>query len=68
MMSKHETKVCDRCEAHFECKANNPLQCDCMKVEVSGEEGMLISEEWDDDCLCPACLAEVVAQLRQGQL
>jgi len=63
-MSKHEIKVCDRCEQKFECKANNPLQCDCTSIEVSAEESMVISEEWDDDCLCPACLREVVEEIR----
>jgi hypothetical protein len=67
-MSKHEIKVCDRCEGTFECKANNPLQCACNTVQVSGEEGMIISEEWDDDCLCPDCLREVVGQIRAETL
>ena len=53
--TKHENKTCPRCGRSFECKVNNPVHCDCTRVDLT-EETLLKIEGQYLDCLCLACL------------
>jgi hypothetical protein len=57
-MEKHEIKVCPRCGAQFQCKANRVERCDCLAVSLSAEALEWLSERYED-CLCVTCLAEI---------
>jgi hypothetical protein len=59
-MSKHEIKRCARCNGAFECKANNPVHCDCAEVVLSRELAERLGETYDD-CLCVRCLEAIQA-------
>ncbi len=49
-------KVCGACHATFECGGYG---CWCASVGVSERQMDWIAARYDD-CLCPACLAQVV--------
>ncbi len=51
-------KECPRCQRAFECKNDNILECDCVKVVISKETYDYISQKYDD-CLCINCLKEI---------
>jgi hypothetical protein len=57
-MSKHAPAECPRCGRLFECKANTPHRCDCVKIALTPDEVRFIRTEMGDepDCLCAVCL------------
>ena len=63
-MCQHETKGCGRCQAPFECKVGNILECQCYGVSMSIEEKKFISDNYSD-CLCRRCLEEIKMEFRQ---
>jgi len=54
-MAHHESVICPRCKAAFECRAGNILQCQCQQVILTDEERAYISERYTE-CLCANCL------------
>jgi hypothetical protein len=58
--TKHEIKTCPRCGQAFECKANNPVYCDCARVQLT-ENALLAIECRYRDCLCLTCLTALAA-------
>lgn len=54
-MCRHETKICPRCQAGFECKPGNITQCQCYAVKLTDEIRAYIEARYPD-CLCAACL------------
>ncbi len=54
-MPHHENKTCARCNANFECKVGNVLECQCSQIQLSYEERVHIENEYSD-CLCIDCL------------
>ncbi|MCU0470396.1 MAG: cysteine-rich CWC family protein [Arcicella sp.] len=62
-MEKHVADNCPRCGDIFTCKANNVLQCDCMKLVLTKAETQYIASitamEYDGSCLCNKCLLEL---------
>lgn len=54
-MPHHENKICARCNANFECKVGNVLECQCSQIQLSYEERVHIENEYSD-CLCIDCL------------
>jgi hypothetical protein len=54
-MPHHENKNCGRCNAVFECKTGNVLECQCNQIKLSYEERIYI-ESLYTDCLCIHCL------------
>ncbi|MCG6896684.1 MAG: cysteine-rich CWC family protein [Thiocapsa sp.] len=59
MVTKHELKVCPRCGATFECKANRPSQCACAAILIP-ERVLDELQLRYSDCLCVRCLVEIV--------
>jgi hypothetical protein len=59
-MLKHELKTCPRCGRTFECKANNPVRCNCALVELD-EERLDAMQRRYSDCLCLDCLRAIAA-------
>jgi hypothetical protein len=57
-MCQHETKHCGRCQAPFECKVGNILECQCYGVALSEEQKVFIGENYGD-CLCRSCLEAI---------
>ena len=58
--SKHELKTCPRCGRVFECRLNDPVHCDCARLQLSAETLSAIRERFQD-CLCRACLTALAA-------
>lgn len=58
LRSKHEVVACPRCGATFECKANNPVHCQCSQVTLSKDLAEELTYHYDD-CLCINCLREI---------
>jgi Cysteine-rich CWC len=60
-MSKHAPAECPRCGNLFECKANTPQRCDCVKIKLTPSEILFIRTEMmdDEDCLCGTCLDDL---------
>jgi Cysteine-rich CWC len=57
-MCQHETKHCGRCQAPFECKVGNILECQCYGIEMNDPEKAFIAANYSD-CLCRACLEAI---------
>ena len=55
MHPKHETKLCPRCKAEFECKAGSILLCQCQTIYLNPEQAEYVNAQFDD-CLCVSCL------------
>jgi hypothetical protein len=53
-MSKHETKICPRCNNAFECKVGDVSNCQC-NIELSKNTREFLVKT-DYDCLCVNCL------------
>jgi hypothetical protein len=66
MISKHETKLCPRCNASFVCKSGSILLCQCQTVVLSAEQLEYINFQYDD-CLCAKCLLAVRDEYSQQQ-
>ncbi|MBC7947872.1 MAG: cysteine-rich CWC family protein [Chitinophagaceae bacterium] len=62
-MCVHETKICPRCQATFECKVGTVMQCQCFGIEMPAEKRANIEEQFGD-CLCRKCLVELKQSLR----
>ncbi len=60
-MSKHAPAECPRCGRLFECKANTPHRCDCVKISLTSAEIQFIRVTMQDeeDCLCGICLDDL---------
>ncbi|WP_238527254.1 cysteine-rich CWC family protein [Methylomonas methanica] len=56
--SKHEAKLCPRCQREFICKANRIHCCDCSSICLSFETSEYIRQRYEE-CLCTACLQEL---------
>ncbi len=54
-MCKHEEKNCPRCNASFECKVGDVLNCQCNAVKLSDTERDFIAQRFTD-CLCATCM------------
>ncbi len=59
-MLKHEEKTCPRCGRTFECKANNPVRCECALVELD-DRALQALHGCYADCLCLDCLRAIAA-------
>ncbi len=57
-MNKKENTYCKRCDATFECKANDILNCQCNGITLSENTKTFISET-KYNCLCANCLNEL---------
>ncbi len=63
-MCQHETKYCGRCQAPFECKVGNILECQCYGVALTEAEKTFVAGSYQD-CLCRACLEAIKLDFRQ---
>jgi len=66
-MCQHETKHCGRCQASFECKVGNILECQCYGIAMNDEEKAFIAGNYSD-CLCRACLEAIKLDFRQQNI
>lgn len=64
---KHEEKYCPRCNALFECKSGDIVNCQCNIVRLSEETKRFLSKTLYD-CLCQKCLLEIDQMVRFSQL
>ncbi|MCK7556422.1 cysteine-rich CWC family protein [Chitinophaga sedimenti] len=62
-MACHETKYCQRCQAPFECKVGNILQCQCNGIELTADMREHIANAYTE-CLCRQCLLEIQGDFR----
>ncbi|WP_295384809.1 cysteine-rich CWC family protein [uncultured Thiodictyon sp.] len=53
-------KTCPRCGRAFECKLDDPVHCDCARVELSAPTRSAI-QAYYRDCLCLNCLTALAA-------
>jgi hypothetical protein len=60
-MCSHEIKVCQRCNAGFECKPGSVTQCQCFEVPLPAEQRAYL-EQYYNDCLCKKCLLQLQAE------
>jgi len=58
-MTRTYPKHCERCGRAFECGLS---RCWCKDVPVSDAQYDRIAKRYDD-CLCPACLAELTGNI-----
>lgn len=54
-MSKHEQKICPRCNGTFECKVGNITQCQCYGIKFTSIEKDRVAGDYID-CLCAGCM------------
>jgi Cysteine-rich CWC len=66
-MCQHETKHCGRCQAPFECKVGNILECQCYGIEMNDPEKAFIAANYSD-CLCRACLEAIKLDFLQQNI
>jgi hypothetical protein len=57
-MMKHEEKTCPRCGRTFECKVNNPVHCECARVDLDDATLHALHGRYPD-CLCLDCLRAI---------
>ena len=57
-MEKHEEKSCPKCDASFECKMGDIVNCQCNSVQLNADTISFLSQTYFD-CLCKNCLAEI---------
>lgn len=57
-MNRIETTYCKRCNAPFECKANDINKCQCNSIVLSKEIEAVIKKLYNG-CLCIKCLTEL---------
>lgn len=55
-----EIKACPRCGRALECRRNDPVHCDCARVELSAALRSAIRGRYRD-CLCLPCLTALAA-------
>ncbi len=53
-------KNCPRCNTLFECRNENIMECDCIKIILSHHDQQYIAQKYDG-CLCLKCLKEIKA-------
>ena len=56
--SKHETKVCPKCQGLFVCKVGDVGNCQCTTVQLNEDVQKYIQNTYTD-CLCCNCLREI---------
>lgn len=61
-MCLHEKKNCPRCNALFDCKPDNIVQCQCCPVQLTDEQRAYIEQRYSG-CLCRACLEHLASEL-----
>jgi len=61
-MPKHEEKYCPRCQAQFECKVGDVINCQCNAVTLTQDEAQFIYTQYHDECLCALCMEEMKKQ------
>jgi hypothetical protein len=54
--------VCPRCSSTFECLPDRVSDCECSKIDLSGEEYRFISDQYSG-CLCNRCLTDIKNEL-----
>jgi hypothetical protein len=47
--------ACERCQKLFICNPTNIAECDCSKIQLSGEEIAYVAKYYSN-CVCNACL------------
>lgn len=47
-------KICEKCNAEFECKADDIKNCHCNSVQLKPDEIVTLGKY--KDCLCNDCL------------
>lgn len=57
-MPSQKLKTCPRCNASFECTADNIVQCQCFGIVLSAEENAWLEQQYTG-CLCPTCLQQI---------
>lgn len=57
-MPLHEIKICQKCNAEFECKPGSITQCQCFGIKLTAEQQACIELSFTD-CLCIACLTTI---------
>jgi hypothetical protein len=65
-MSKHEEKNCPCCDASFECKVGDIVNCQCNTVKLSEGERDFIAQRFTD-CLCAACITVLKNEYKIAQ-
>ncbi|WP_090098607.1 cysteine-rich CWC family protein [Chitinophaga sp. CF118] len=63
-MAHHESVICPRCKAAFECRVGSILQCQCQQVTLTEDERAYINETYSE-CLCASCLTAMQKSYRQ---
>lgn len=62
-MTKHEQKLCPRCNIQFECKVGSIDLCQCNTIVLDEGEKSFIKEHYDD-CLCAPCMKIMKAECK----
>lgn len=57
-MPKQEEKYCPKCNASFECRAGDVVNCQCGAVQLGAETIAFLSQTYFD-CLCKNCLSKI---------
>lgn len=52
-------KICPRCGRPFECRHDDIANCDCARVSLSAKVRAYLKAQFQDRCLCKACLEEI---------
>ncbi len=60
MTTEQKIKTCPRCGGIFECRPNDPTQCQCSSVTLSAEQVRVLRKSYTD-CLCIRCLTAIAA-------
>lgn len=63
--TKHEIKICQRCENSFECKVGDVANCQCSTVSVTAAANDFL-EKTDYDCLCKKCLSTITQMVEKA--
>lgn len=63
-MADHETVLCPRCKAAFECRVGTILRCQCQAVHLTEDERQYINENYLG-CLCADCLQQMKTVYKQ---
>ena len=53
--TKHEIKICEKCQSGFECRMGDISRCQCTEVVLSPMTQQFLVQT-DHDCLCKNCL------------
>ncbi|MHC5200819.1 cysteine-rich CWC family protein [Myroides sp. LJL119] len=52
-----KNKLCTHCKAIIDCRAEDIVNCDCTKVNISGELRVFLAKSYHK-CLCNNCLGK----------